>query len=147
MDGLVLSCTGFDLSGKTFDYFEEAVHVPSLRRRGSAHRFRLGAVVEPHVAERHDPDFGSESFVGQGLCPSDEVGDLWGVGIALPVEGNFPAAGESNALDGCASDLPDPVAMGLRFPLEAIGILEDAPFGRVVLPPIGLGPDAPHYLG
>src|SRR3546814_15162633 len=85
---------------KTFDCFEEAVHVPSLRRRGSAHRFRLGAVVEPHVAERHDPDFGSESFVGQGLCPSDEVGDLWGVGIALPVEGNFPAAGESNALDG-----------------------------------------------
>src|SRR3546814_2992604 len=65
MDGLGLSCSGFYLSGKTFDCFEEAVHVPSLRRRGSAHRFRLGAVVEPHVAERHDPDFGSESFVGQ----------------------------------------------------------------------------------
>src|SRR3546814_9156785 len=60
MDGLGLSCSGFYLSGKTFDCFEEAVHVPSLRRRGSAHRFRLGAVVEPHVAERHDPDFGSE---------------------------------------------------------------------------------------
>src|SRR3546814_19138187 len=114
MDGLGLSCSGFYLSGKTFDCFEEAVHVPSLRRRGSAHRFRLGAVVEPHVAERHDPDFGSESFVGQGLCPSDEVGDLWGVGIALPVEGNFPEAGESNALDGGASDLPDTVTMGPR---------------------------------
>src|SRR3546814_7245639 len=31
MDGLGLSCSGFYLSGKTFDCFEEAVHVPSLR--------------------------------------------------------------------------------------------------------------------
>src|SRR3546814_15759080 len=37
MDGLGLSCSGFYLSGKTFDCFGEAVHVPSLRRRGSAH--------------------------------------------------------------------------------------------------------------
>src|SRR3546814_13420229 len=42
MDGLGLSCSGFYLSGKTFDCFEEAVHVPSLRRRGSAHRFQIG---------------------------------------------------------------------------------------------------------